>query len=40
MINLPTTQQIFNNIVADLEAQYNISIPSIGKSFLRAMPQF
>ena len=36
MINLPTTQQIYNNIIADLEAQYNITIPSIGKSFLRA----
>lgn len=36
MINIPTTQQIYNNIIADLEAQYNITIPFIGKSFLRA----
>jgi len=36
MINLPTTQQIYNNIIADLEAKYSITIPTIGKSFLRA----
>jgi uncharacterized phage protein gp47/JayE len=36
MINIPTTEQIYSNIIADLEAQYNITIPSFGKSFLRA----
>jgi len=36
MINLPTTQQIYSNIIADLEAKYSITIPTIGKSFLRA----
>jgi len=36
MINLPTTQQIYNNIISSLESQFSITIPTIGKSFLRA----
>lgn len=36
MINIPTTQEIYNGIIADLEAQYGITIPTTGKSFLRS----
>lgn len=36
MVNIPTTQEIYNNIIADLEADFGITIPAFGKSFLRA----
>ncbi len=37
MINIPTIASLVNGIIADLEAQYSITIPSFGKSMLRAL---
>lgn len=37
MIQIPTTSELYNGILADLEAEYNINIPLVGKNFLRAM---
>lgn len=37
MITIPTLNQLYTAIKADLEAEYQISIPIFGKNFLRAM---
>jgi len=37
MQNIPTIIQLYNGILADLESQFNITIPIVGKNFLRAM---
>lgn len=37
MITIPTINQIYTGIISNLEAQYNISIPLIGKNFLRCV---
>lgn len=36
-MNIPTLNTLYNQIKADLEGQLNITIPLIGKSFLRAL---
>jgi uncharacterized phage protein gp47/JayE len=36
MINIPTLQQLYNSILADLENEYGITIPLFGKNSLRA----
>jgi len=37
MANIPTLQELFNDILADLEAEFSINIPLVGKNFLRAL---
>lgn len=37
MITIPTLSELYNDILASLEAEMNISIPIFGKNFLRAM---
>lgn len=37
MITIPTISQLYTNIIADLEAEFSITIPTVGRSFLRAM---
>ncbi len=37
MITIPTIQQIYASVLADLEAEFNVTIPVVGKSFLRGM---
>lgn len=37
MITIPTTAELYEDIIADLEAEYGESIPSFGKIFLRAI---
>jgi hypothetical protein len=37
MTTIPTIAQLYNGILADLEGQYNITIPLFGKNFLRAI---
>lgn len=37
MIQIPTLSELYNGILADLEAEFNISIPLFGKNFLRAI---
>lgn len=37
MTTIPTIQQLYSAILADLEAEFNISIPLFGKNFLRAL---
>jgi uncharacterized phage protein gp47/JayE len=37
MINIPTTAELYEDILADLEAEYGESIPAFGKVFLRAI---
>lgn len=37
MNNTPTLMQLYAQVLADLEAQMNITIPLFGKSFLRAL---
>lgn len=37
MITIPTLSQLYNDILASLEAEMNITIPVFGKNFLRAM---
>ena len=37
MTNLPTLQQLYTGILSDLESEFNITIPLIGKNFLRAL---
>lgn len=37
MITIPTLGQIYTSVLADLEAEYNVTIPLIGKSFLRSV---
>jgi hypothetical protein len=36
MITIPTINQLYTGILADLEAEYEITIPVFGKNFLRA----
>lgn len=36
MINIPTTTELYNSILADIQATYGGSIPTFGKNFLRA----
>lgn len=37
MINIPTISDLYNGILADLEAEFQINIPLVGKNFLRAV---
>lgn len=37
MQTIPTTTELYNAVLADLEAQYNLSIPVFGKNFLRVL---
>lgn len=37
MTTIPTTTDIYNSVLADLEAQNGISIPLFGKNFIRAL---
>lgn len=37
MINIPTLTQLYDDIVSDLEAEFSITLPLIGRSFLRAI---
>lgn len=37
MTTIPTLSQIYTDIIADIEAEYSITIPLVGKSFLRAL---
>ena len=37
MLALPTFNELYNNAIADYNARFGISIPTIGKNFLRAM---
>ena len=37
MLTLPTFNQLYNNAIADYNAEFGITIPSFGKNFLRAM---
>lgn len=37
MITIPNIEQLKTDIIADLEAEFTITIPLIGKSFLRAL---
>jgi len=37
MITIPTISQLYTDIIADLEAEFSVTIPTVGPSFLRAM---
>lgn len=37
MTRIPTITELYNQILSDLEAEFSITIPVIGKSFLRAL---
>lgn len=37
MPSIPTLKELFDNVLADLEAEFTITIPLIGKSFLRVI---
>ena len=37
MINIPTISQLYTSILADIEQQYGVTIPLVGKNFLRVM---
>lgn len=37
MIIIPTTKELYDDIISDLEAEYGEEIPVFGKAFLRAM---
>ena len=37
MTSIPTITELYNNVLADLEAQFGINIPSFGKNFLRVL---
>jgi uncharacterized phage protein gp47/JayE len=37
MIQIPTLSQLYNQILEDIEAEYTVTIPLIGKNFLRAL---
>lgn len=37
MTTIPTLQQLYSNVLADLESEFNVTIPVIGKSFLRGL---
>jgi len=34
---IPTLSELFNDVLGDLEAEFNITIPLFGKNFLRAL---
>lgn len=37
MVTIPTLQQLYNEIIADIENEFSITIPTFGKNFFRAM---
>lgn len=37
MVTIPTLQQLYNDVLNDLQSQYNVTIPVFGKVFLRAL---
>jgi len=37
MITIPTITQLYNDILADLQAEYGTAIPTFGKNFLRVL---
>lgn len=37
MTSIPTITELYNDVLADLEAQFGINIPSFGKNFLRVL---
>jgi len=37
MVTIPTLSQLYNDILSDLQSQYNVNIPIFGKVFLRAV---
>ena len=37
MITIPTLKQLYDDYLASLEAEYNVTIPLVGKNFLRAI---
>lgn len=37
MVTIPTLQQLYNEIIADIENEFSITIPLFGKNFFRAM---
>ena len=37
MVTIPTLSQLYNDVLNDLQSQYNVSIPIFGKVFLRAL---
>jgi hypothetical protein len=37
MITIPTLRELYDGIISDLEAEFNVTIPIIGKNFLRVM---
>lgn len=37
MVTIPTLSQLYNDVLNDLQSQYNINIPIFGKIFLRAL---
>lgn len=37
MINIPTLQELYDDVLSDLQTNLNITIPIFGKSFLRAL---
>jgi uncharacterized phage protein gp47/JayE len=37
MVTIPTLSQLYNDVLNDLQSQYNITIPVFGKIFLRAL---
>lgn len=37
MINIPTISQLYTSILSDIEQQYGVTIPVVGKNFLRIM---
>lgn len=37
MIQIPKLSELFNDILADLESELTVTIPLVGKIFLRAL---
>lgn len=37
MINIPKLKELYDGIISDIQSEFNITIPSFGKSFLRAL---
>lgn len=37
MITIPTLREIYDGIIADLESELGVTIPAVGKSFLRSL---
>jgi len=37
MVTIPTLSQLYNDVLNDLQSQYNVTIPVFGKVFLRAI---